>query len=161
MRSKIMLLLLGFIVFVFNYSIYQNEQVKEDGQILLLKLVPVDPRSLMQGDYMRLHYALANSIRQDSVPKHVKYIVIARDENNVGHFVRFYNGEQLAKKENIFRFYFGSSISIRPDTFFFQEGHAKYYEDAKYAVFKVDNSGKLLLTDLADESRNAIHVHIR
>ena len=36
----------------FNWSVYQKEQTLKEGQLVLLQLAPVDPRSLMQGDYM-------------------------------------------------------------------------------------------------------------
>jgi len=42
---------------VANYDIWQKQQIVENGQQVLLKLRPVDPRSLMQGDFMRLRYA--------------------------------------------------------------------------------------------------------
>ena len=44
-----LILLLGY----FNWSVYKKEQTLKDGQLILLQLAPVDPRSLMQGDYMR------------------------------------------------------------------------------------------------------------
>ena len=47
-----LILLLGY----FNWSVYQKEQTLKEGQLVLLQLAPVDPRSLMQGDYMRLNY---------------------------------------------------------------------------------------------------------
>ena len=47
-----LLLLLGYL----NWSIYQKEQTLRDGQLVLFELAPVDPRSLMQGDYMSLRY---------------------------------------------------------------------------------------------------------
>ena len=47
-----LILLLGY----FNWSVYKKEQILKDGRLVLLQLVPVDPRSLMQGDYMRLNY---------------------------------------------------------------------------------------------------------
>ncbi|MFT6791681.1 MAG: hypothetical protein ACJA04_000891 [Cellvibrionaceae bacterium] len=40
---------------VLNYGIYQKQKIKDHGEIVLLELAPVDPRSLMQGDYMRLN----------------------------------------------------------------------------------------------------------
>lgn len=52
-----LLLLLGY----FNWSIYQKEQTLRDGQLVLFELAPVDPRSLMQGDYMNLRYREATS----------------------------------------------------------------------------------------------------
>ena len=48
-----LLLLLGYL----NWSIYQKEQTLRDGQLVLFELAPVDPRSLMQGDYMSLRYS--------------------------------------------------------------------------------------------------------
>ncbi len=39
--------------------------------MVLLRLAPVDPRSLMQGDYMRLNYELARQLgnrQQDEAP---------------------------------------------------------------------------------------------
>lgn len=52
-----LILLLGY----FNWSVYKKEQTLKDGQLILLQLAPVDPRSLMQGDYMRLSYKEASS----------------------------------------------------------------------------------------------------
>ena len=39
------------ILLAVNWSIYKQEQVLAQGKTVLLKLAPVDPRSLMQGDY--------------------------------------------------------------------------------------------------------------
>ena len=47
-----------------NWSIYQKEQHLRHGDVIKLKLAPVDPRSLMQGDYMALRFELANQIRE-------------------------------------------------------------------------------------------------
>ncbi|MBS0976300.1 GDYXXLXY domain-containing protein, partial [Serratia rubidaea] len=46
-----------------NLSIYQKEQQLRQGRVAILQLAPVDPRSLMQGDYMALDYALAAPLR--------------------------------------------------------------------------------------------------
>ena len=37
-----LILLLGY----FNWSVYKKEQILKDGRLVLLQLVPVDPRSL-------------------------------------------------------------------------------------------------------------------
>ena len=167
MRTKIMLVFLGLILLVFNYSMYQNEKVIEQGEIILLGLAPVDPRSLMQGDYMILRYAIENTIFWKNINKENitdltdQSIVIRPDEKNVAKFVRTYKGEELAEDEKLLRVYKSPrsrALLIRPDTFLFQEGHAKYYEDAKYGVFTFDSSGNYLLTDLADENGKIIQV---
>lgn len=158
MRTKIMLVLLGFILISLNYSIYQKEQFKKHGEAILLRLAPLDPRSLMQGDYMNLRYALEATANKHTPPNSAEYIVILPDENNVARFVRFHEGELLAINEKLLRFHEGSRDKIRPDTFLFQEGHAKYYENAKYGVFRFDDSGEPLLTHLADRNRQIIQV---
>ncbi len=58
--SANMLLVLGF----FFFNIIKNESVLNDGEIVLLKLRPVDPRSLMQGDYMALRFSLGDDVRR-------------------------------------------------------------------------------------------------
>lgn len=156
MRTKIMLTILGLILIGFNYSVYQNEQIKEQGVTLLLALAPLDPRSLMQGDYMELEYGIAETAQRHAMPPESKYIVIGQDENNVGAFIRFYTGEPLAKNEKLLRFYGDSRISIQPDSFLFQEGHAELYEDADYGVFKFTTADKYLLIGLADKNGKTI-----
>ncbi len=63
MRKWLILLCALLILAVVNFSIWQNEQLIKDGETVLLELAPVDPRSLMQGDYMALRFAMADVIR--------------------------------------------------------------------------------------------------
>ena len=45
-----------------NWKIAAKERIKTHGEIVLLDLAPVDPRSLMQGDYMALRFALTRDL---------------------------------------------------------------------------------------------------
>lgn len=47
-----------------NYKVQQFEDVLATGKHVVLKIAPVDPRSLMQGDYMVLNYAILSEIQQ-------------------------------------------------------------------------------------------------
>lgn len=47
-----------------NRSIAAKERIRSQGAVVLLELRPVDPRSLMQGDYMALRFALADEIQR-------------------------------------------------------------------------------------------------
>ena len=47
-----------------NYKVQQFEDVLATGKPVVLKIAPVDPRSLMQGDYMVLNYAILSEIQQ-------------------------------------------------------------------------------------------------
>ena len=42
-----------------NYNIWNKERILSDGKAIVLALAPVDPRSLMQGDYMSLNFQVA------------------------------------------------------------------------------------------------------
>ena len=75
-----LILLLGY----FNWSVYKKEQTLKDGQLILLQLAPVDPRSLMQGDYMRLSYKEASSDLLDQQTAIRGYAILQIDSNQVG-----------------------------------------------------------------------------
>lgn len=161
MRTKIMIVLSMFVLAILNYGIYEKTQIKEHGEILLLELMPVDPRSLMQGEYMQLRYAIEKNVPTIELDFYQKggYIVIRANEDNVAQFIRFYKEEDLAAGEKLLHFHKKySRIHIVPDSFFFQEGHAKHYENAKYGMFKFNDSGKYLLVGLADKNRKEITV---
>ena len=82
-----LILLLGY----FNWSVYKKEQILKDGRLVLLQLVPVDPRSLMQGDYMRLNYKEASSNLPDEQTDTRGYAILRTDSNQVGEIVRLQN----------------------------------------------------------------------
>ncbi len=159
MRTKIMIALAVLVLAALNYGIYEKEQIIDIGETVLLELAPVDPRSLMQGDYMRLRYAIGRKVPAKELASQQKrgYIVIRQDENNVAQFERFHKGEDLSDTEKLLHFHKKyRTVRIVPDSFFFQEGHAKYYQNAKYGVFKFDDSGNHLLVGLADKNRQTI-----
>ena len=59
MRKRVLWVVLGMILVVANFSIAGKERVLREGQTVLLQLAPLDPRSLIQGDFMALrHQAL-------------------------------------------------------------------------------------------------------
>ena len=47
-----------------NYKVQQFEDVLATGKPVVLKIAPADPRSLMQGDYMVLNYAILSELQQ-------------------------------------------------------------------------------------------------
>ena len=87
----IVLVTLAALVLV-NLSIIEKERHLAQGQEVLLEMMPVDPRSLMQGDYMRVRFALEQSITtaleaQGIANGFADGVVILRlDEHRIGHF---------------------------------------------------------------------------
>jgi uncharacterized membrane-anchored protein len=159
MRTKAMIGLSVLVLAALNYGIYEKEQIKEHGRTLFIELAPADPRSLMQGDYMRLRYDIEShaTAKHQASPPMGRHIVVRPDHDNVAQFVRFHKSGDLEPGEALLRFHWHlGSVRIVPDSFFFQEGHAKHYQNAKYGVFKFDKSGKILLVGLADDTRKEI-----
>ena len=70
------------LVAYFAWSVREKEILLSEGELLLFELAPEDPRSLIQGDYMALRYAVASDWQNDSLPKN-GYIVVSKDENGV------------------------------------------------------------------------------
>ncbi len=166
MRQAIFWLATVIVFSVPNVMIWQKEKLRTNGTTVLLKLAPVDPRSLIQGDYMILDYAIARKLdyaiarklagkkrvrakKKEKVPKD-GHIVITLDKNRVGKFMRIHRGKQKLKKgELLFRYRFRKGRwRIGANAFFFQEGHAKYYNKARYGEYRVTPSGDSLLIGL-------------
>jgi uncharacterized membrane-anchored protein len=82
------LLVLGLI----NHAIWQKEQLLANGDIVRLKLAPVDPRSLMQGDYMRLDFEVARAVRNN--PKDDGLLVVALDASRVASLRRIHTARR-------------------------------------------------------------------
>lgn len=154
-----LVLLLGYI----NWSIAAKEKTLENGQLILMKLAPVDPRSLMQGDYMRLRYAIASEIEDQLNDEKMKkqsdkrgYCIVKFDNNKVAQFVRFQPDLQpLATGEQPIRYFSSNNgwrrVHIGAESYFFEEGTAKRYEAAKFGGLKIDAEGNSILTGLYDD----------
>lgn len=149
---------LALLLIYFNYSIFKKEELLNDGQLILLELAPVDPRSLMQGDYMDLRYGISEDFDFESLPKR-GYCVVKLDEKNRAQKVRLQQ-DVTPLNENEYLIKFTSSdrwnINIGAESFFFQEGHADKYEKAKYGGLKIDKNGNSLLIGLYDEQLKKI-----
>lgn len=159
-KYKWLIILLNLFVFLFmiNNSIIKKERILEEGQLILLELAPVDPRSLMQGDYMRLRYAISNVENVDSISKR-GYYVLKLDKNGVGERIRIQeNKTPLNAEEFLIEFTTNGQwrINIGAESYFFQEGKGELFEDAKYGGLKVDENGNSLLIGLYDEKRKRI-----
>jgi len=142
-----------------NANIYKKEQILEDGQVVLLELAPVDPRSLMQGDYMRLRFVIESTLLEkrihdtESNHKSSGYFVVNLDKNNIGTFARSDSEKELADNQIKIQFRVrDSKIRLATHAFFFEEGTASEFEKARYGEFRVDSSGELLLNNLRGES---------
>ena len=152
MRKRVILLAGIAVLALVNYSIYEKEQLLTNGRVVFLPLAPVDPRSLMQGDYMALRFRLQSEIVLSGDPRD-GYIVVALDNRRVAAFRRIDNGTPLAADEvRIFYRVRANQVKLGTNAFFFQEGDEPYYRGSRYGEARVDNDGQILLTGLRDEN---------
>jgi uncharacterized membrane-anchored protein len=148
MRKRIVLVTGIAVLALVNYSIYRKEQLLADGRMVFLELAPVDPRSLMQGDYMALRFRLQNEAwvgggRRDG------YMVVAPDSHGVAVFRRVDDGAPLASGELKIHYRVrDNQIRLGTGAFFFQEGNQQYYRGARYGEARIDSGGEMLLTGL-------------
>ena len=134
-----------------NFLIVKKEDTLTHGRTMLLRLAPVDPRSLIQGDYMQLRYAIAREIQRTHLNKDKGYIVVSLDENHVAKFVRVHREEILQEGEHLLFYRNRGELRLGAESFMFQEGDAQLYEKAKYGELKVDVSGASVLVGLRGE----------
>ena len=157
-----------------NYSILHKEGIRRDGEIVLMDLAPVDPRSLMQGDYMTLDFQVARQIAS-SLPKNanadltppfstdlsvmspregeIRLVDIKLNEKRVASFSSTPTANSLKLRYRLR----GGRVWLGTNAFFFEEGRAKQYERARYGEFRLDRaSGEAVLVGLRDEKLEAL-----
>jgi len=164
-RARILIALatLAITLGLANWDIARKRAVIADGALLLLELRPADPRSLLQGDYMAL--ALVDAAMPDQATiKQLPYqgtVILSLDDNRVGRYARLDDGSPLKLDELRVKYrrheeWTGARLDYGAQSFFFQEGDAELYQNAKYGVLRVAVDGGTVLTDLADENRQMI-----
>lgn len=135
------LLVLGSV----NYSIYAKEQTRRHGEIVYLDLAPVDPRSLMQGDYMALRFSIASRVRSNAADQRVW---LQLDERRVATLAIPVTESSLPMRYRIRN----GSVWLGTNAYFFEEGTAERYAGARYGKFRVDReSGDAVLVALCDD----------
>lgn len=145
-------LLLVLVFFVL--SVLSKEATLANSRQILVQLAPVDPRSLMQGDYMALNYSITGRIRDNGG----KYVVVKVDDDNVATYVRQQNDKNLNDGELLIRWTTNKRgrISIGADNYFFQEGTGDKYAIAHYGLLRVDSDGNCILVGLCDREKQMI-----
>jgi uncharacterized membrane-anchored protein len=132
------------------FLIISKENTLAEGRTMLLRLAPVDPRSLMQGDYMILRYAMANQVSSGTLESK-GCLVVTLDTNKVATFVRLHKDEPLKDNEYLLAYRNRGGVRLGAESFLFQEGDAAVYARAWYGELKVDKEGSSVLVGLCGE----------
>lgn len=143
---------------LFNIMIYHHERHIADGQSVFIDLMPADPRSLIQGDYMQLNY----NLMFDEESRQAWERSTIKEHPHIDAWVRLDNQNRLiqttfSQKEHAIPMIlnnpsgFLSQVYPASQSFLFAEGLAACYDQARFAHFKINSSGRLILLELVDE----------
>ena len=130
-----------------NYSIYAKEQIKQHGEVIYLELAPVDPRSLMQGDYMALRFAVARDIPSRRQPGE-ELVSLQLDSKRIARLPEPGASGSLRMRYRMHR----HQAWLGTNAYFFEEGSAARFTPARYGKFRIDaRSGEAVLVALCDD----------
>ncbi|MCI0921363.1 GDYXXLXY domain-containing protein [Sphingobacterium rhinopitheci] len=158
LKWYLILINLVALLIYFNYSVLKKEDLLDSGELILFRLAPVDPRSLMQGDYMTLRYDFSDNIDKSKIQKR-GYCVLQVDGNNVAKAIRLQpKSTPLHPREKIIKYNSPNewTTNIGTESYFFEEGKAEKYENAVYGGIVIDTEGNSLLLGLYDDKRQKI-----
>ncbi len=141
-----------------NVFVLQRERLRKTGAMMFVALDVRDPRSLFQGDYMALRYAVPEPFATDTTLAPEGRFVVRLDARGVAEIDRLYHpGERLGEDERLLRYRRrGSEILLGPRAFFFQEGRGAEYAAARFGAFRVAADGDALLVGLRDAELNPL-----
>ena len=144
-----------------NRSIAAKERIRNQGSVVFLELRPVDPRSLMQGDYMALRFALADEIERGAPSSKEEFrrrtpmsgeggfawAPIRLDARGVATLAAEGDPGAVRIRYRIR----GGQPWIGTNAFFFSEGEAARFTPARFGELRLDReTGEAVLVGLRD-----------
>ena len=159
LRLLILFGTLAVFLYLVNSSILSSEDNIKNGTVAYFELAPVDPRSLIQGDYMTLEYTIERDANIAGIGAQDRgQLVVSLDEQLIARFARLYNdSDTLADNEIVINFYAPNGrVRVGIDSFFFQEGQTNIFGTARYAEVRILEGGGVMLVHLADENFQTI-----
>lgn len=149
------------VVAVSASAIHEKEQLIALGRPAFIELAPVDPRSLMQGDYMALNWKMADGLREplsrlesSERPR----VAARRDARQVLTLERLLEpGEPLRPGEEAVELSpKGGRWLVVTDAWFFREGEAERWARARYGEFRLLPDGRAVLVGLRGPALEAL-----
>lgn len=155
--ALVVLLQFGYL----GVRVAQSEILLSTGTTVKLEIAPLDPRSLLQGDYVAINYSIstppesvAAELEESSRTRTVK-VVLSPDDRGVYIFKRLYTrGEILSAGEVMMN---GKNsgwglIRYGIETYFVPEGTGLEVESgARFAYIRVNADGDALLESLSEQ----------
>lgn len=150
-------------------QVHRYETILSQGRPVVLALAPVDPRSLMQGDYMALDYAVRKATEdwlhgQGSGKASVLaegggWLLLRPDAQGIWQLQGVETAQPPASSSETVALAFRWRDN-RPDfgaaSWFFPEGQGERFAGARYGVLRVADDGTALLAGLLDAGQQPL-----
>ncbi|MFC0270625.1 GDYXXLXY domain-containing protein [Metabacillus herbersteinensis] len=162
--SKKKSLLIGLVaccqLLLLGVQTYTNEQHLKNGKEIVLELEPIDPRSVLQGDYVRLNYDISSIPEQKDIHKNGSRLTLLLKKNDEGIYQstgKIFDGTVDVEKLNVAddealitgKYDGYQQLNFGIENFFVEEGTGtKLEQNAKLATVKVSKKGDALLVDV-------------
>lgn len=145
-----------------NHGIWQKQQLIAHGRPVFVALQPVDPRSLMQGDYMALEFLPSVRTNPDLMAfaewGKLPSALLRLDARGIAQLVQIVEPQERSQitltadevlVELVAR---GGRLKLVTDAYYFPEGEAERWSRARYGEFRVAADGQALLVALRGEN---------
>jgi len=157
-KKELLIVIIALQVAVIGYTAFSKEQLLTHGKLVKLELVPVDPRSLLQGDYVRLGYEIS-TVKNVNARGTIQ-VILRKDEAGVYRFVDIYslNGKLyhadayqtgdvlITGKIN------GDTIIYGIESYFVPEKTGgDVQQHARFAYVRVGRTGDAILEKVSDQ----------
>ncbi|HLS59717.1 MAG TPA: GDYXXLXY domain-containing protein [Virgibacillus sp.] len=153
-RKPLLIILILMQIGFIGIQSFTSEKLLSEGDLIKLELQPVDPRSLLQGDYIILNYKV-NDLQVEEAAWNKKVKVLLREKNGIYEYAGNYQMDREWHKDYeeqpgdviINGLMHGNhSIIYGIESYFVPEGTGRELEtSAKYAYVRVSESGNALL----------------
>ncbi len=143
-------------------GIWQKERVIRTGRTIFMELAPVDPRSLMQGDYMALRFAMPQPPEnaQDNEPQHAThaYAIATVDGRRVAQIKSISASPPVLAADEIQIAVVSQhgQWGVGTNAWYFKEGTGQKYEAARFGEFRITTDGEAVLVGLANADLQAL-----
>ncbi|WP_050181829.1 GDYXXLXY domain-containing protein [Domibacillus robiginosus] len=155
--AVVLVLQTGFVII----TAWQKEQLLQNGEMVALELAPVDPRSLIQGDYVQLGYAIGTAYNDQffnssaAPPEGRIHVSLEPSADSISYDGKqipvFKAGEFTHQKPNGL-FIKGSgeygTLTLGIEHFFIPENTGTQWEQKTHAIVRVAKNGDALLETL-------------
>ncbi|WP_371018289.1 GDYXXLXY domain-containing protein [Pseudalkalibacillus sp. JSM 102089] len=156
-RWNLIWLVVILMISIVTYNGVKNEVALQSGKEIRLALAPVDPRSMLQGDYVTLRYDIS-TLPGPVLPANKKIkVVLASTANGSYEYGGYYKIEgdwnkpyEPSDDDVILNgtTYSDHDVQYGIESFFISEGTGEIFEDKTMAIIKVSENGDALLIGL-------------